>query len=288
MAATIDAGRSTGNEDRMTELMNVRLGANCRLAVFALTAGTALFAGCSADSKKSGTADEHCCRDCDVKPAAKLATTQECCPDCEVKPAGTAATKPSGPATNSTAGGEWKSLFDGATLKGWKSADFGGQGEPAVENGAMVLPAGVGLTGIVYTGDVPKMNYEVSIEAKRIDGADFFCGLTFPVADTHASLIIGGWGGSLCGISSLDGNDAAHNETGTNRRLESGRWYAIRLQVLPDRLVAFIDDEKIIDVVTRGKEISLRQDIDQSKPFGLSAWQTSAAIKSVKIRKLDK
>ena len=162
------------------------------------------------------------------------------------------------------------------------------KGEPAVEDGKLILPVGVALTGVTYTGgDLPKTNYEIALDAQHMDGADFFCGLTFPVGDSNASLILGGWGGSLCGISSLDDEDAAHNETRTTRPFKSGQWYDVRLRVLPERLIAWVDDAKIIDVNTRGKQISLRRDIDASKPLGLASFQTTAAIKDVKIRKLD-
>ena len=185
--------------------------------------------------------------------------------------AAAAAGPATGPATAPSAtAANWRSLFDGKTLAGWKPADFAGQGEPAVEDGKLMLPSGVALTGVTYAGgaDLPTTNYEIALEAQRVDGADFFCGLTFPVGDSYASLIIGGWGGSLCGISSLDDEDAAHNETHTNRRFKTGQWYRIRLRVLPERLVAWVDDDKIIDVNTKGKKISLRQDIDASKPLG--------------------
>src|SRR4051812_34950424 len=77
---------------------------------------------------------------------------------------------------------QWTSLFDGKALGKWSSANFGGEGEVKVENGAIMLPAGVTLTGVTYTGDdYPKMNYEISLEAQKVDGGDFFCGLTFPV-----------------------------------------------------------------------------------------------------------
>ena len=69
------------------------------------------------------------------------------------------------------------------------------------------------FTGINWTNDFPKMNYEVALDAMRVMGSDFFCGLTVPVGDTFCSLIVGGWGGSLVGISSLDGMDASENET---------------------------------------------------------------------------
>src|SRR5437899_2480510 len=80
----------------------------------------------------------------------------------------------------------WRSLFDGKSLTGWKNSEYGGHGDPAVEDGKLILPSGVALTGVTYTGgEVPNMNYEVAVEAQRVDGSDFFCALTFPVGDSH-------------------------------------------------------------------------------------------------------
>ena len=77
-----------------------------------------------------------------------------------------------------------------------------------------MLDFGSSMTGVTYQGkDLPRTDYEIRLEAQRIDGTDFFCGLTFPVHDAHLSLIVGGWGGSLVGLSSLDGKDASRNET---------------------------------------------------------------------------
>ncbi len=96
------------------------------------------------------------------------------------------------PAANDPA---WKSLFDGKTLKNWKSSDFGGEGKVSVEEGMIVLNQGSDMTGITWTGEaLPKMNYEVSVMAQRIEGNDFFCGMTFEINDDPCSLIIGGWG----------------------------------------------------------------------------------------------
>ena len=195
------------------------------------------------------------------------------------------ATKPAAPTTGPAAG-EWQSLFDGKTLKGWKSSDFAAQGEPEVEDGAILLPLGESLTGVTYTGEVPKINYEVSLEAKRVEGHDFFCGLTVPVGNDFASLIVGGWGGSVVGISSLYGEDAAHNETTKNMRFKTGQWYRIRLRVQEGRIQAWIDDEQVVDVSTKGKKISIRDEVEGSKPFGISSWRTTAAVKDIKVRKL--
>lgn len=90
---------------------------------------------------------------------------------------------------------DWKSLFDGKTLKNWKSAEFGGEGDVAVKNGMIEMQQGSEITGVTWTGgDLPKMNYEISLMAQRIDGSDFFCGLTFQINEAPCSFIVGGWG----------------------------------------------------------------------------------------------
>ena len=115
------------------------------------------------------------------------------------------------PATD--AAGETK-LFDGKTLKGWKEADFYGKGKIRVEEGAVVIEKGKQMTGITYAGkDFPKTDYEVTLEGKRIAGRDFFCTTTFPVGDSFCSFVVGGWGGGVIGLSSIDSADASTNET---------------------------------------------------------------------------
>ena len=182
---------------------------------------------------------------------------------------------------------EWKSLFDGKTLKNWKSSNFGGEGNVAVEDGMIVLSQGSDMTGITWAGDeLPTMNYEVVVTAQRIDGNDFFCGLTFEVDKDPCSLIIGGWGGGVVGISSLDGLDAANNETAQYESFESGKWYKIRLRVSELGLMAWIDDKQVVSVATKGKKISIRSEVEPSRPFGISSFATTAGLKEIKLRKL--
>src|SRR5437764_14797502 len=89
--------------------------------------------------------------------------------------------------------GGWQSLFDGKTLAGWKVTDFGGEGEVTVEEGQIILHMGQPLTGItIKAGDkLPTDNFEISLQAMKRKGDDFFCALTFPVRDSHASCVIG-------------------------------------------------------------------------------------------------
>ena len=178
----------------------------------------------------------------------------------------------------------WKDLFDGKTLTGWKQSGYGGE-EAMVEDGKIVIPLAERLAGITCTReDLPKTNYEVELEARRVEGNDFFVGLTFPVADSHASLILGGWGGAVCGISSLDGEDANNNETRKTLKFKRGQWYKVRLRVEPNRIKAWLDDEPLLDVDTTGRMIDIRAEIGPSKPFGLATFSTAAEVKTVRIR----
>ena len=122
------------------------------------------------------------------------------------------------------------------------------------------------------------------MQARRVEGADFFCGLTFPVGDSHASLILGGWGGALCGISSINGEDASSNDTRSYQEFRNGQWYRVRLRVTPSKLEVWLDGQKIIDAVTTGKQIALRQGMDESKPLGLASFASTAAIKDIRLK----
>jgi hypothetical protein len=189
---------------------------------------------------------------------------------------------------------EWKSLFDGKSLANWKKTDFGGGGEVKVEqsfhSGPPAITVGMGdsLSGFNWTGgDLPRTRYEIYLEAMKIDGNDFVCGLTFPVGDSHASLILGGWGGAVVGISSIDNMDASENETTKYMEFPKNRWFKVRMRVTPDKLEAWLDDKKVIDQKITGRKISLRAgDIMRSIPLGISTYRTSAAYREIKLRRL--
>jgi type 1 glutamine amidotransferase len=179
----------------------------------------------------------------------------------------------------------WKPLFNGKDIKDWQIDNFAGGGEIKVEDGKIMIGTGVALTGIKRTNDLLKSNYEVEIEAMKIQGNDFFCGLTFPVKDSNATLVVGGWGGSLLGISSIDGMDASENEYTQYMRFDDNKWYRIRLRVTDSKIQAWIDNTKMIDADIAGKKISMRLgEIEDAVPFGVSTYQTTAAIREVKIR----
>jgi hypothetical protein len=183
--------------------------------------------------------------------------------------------------------GEWRSLFDGRSLRGWQESDFIGRGEVRVADGAIVIGKGKALTGIAWKEAFPRSNYEIRFEATRVEGGDFFAGITFPVRDSFCSWINGGWGGHVVGLSSLDGADASENETSTVRNFETGRWYRFWLVVTDDRIRAWIDDDQVVEVSLENHEIGLRPgEIELSKPLGLATYATTGKIRKLEYRLL--
>jgi hypothetical protein len=184
---------------------------------------------------------------------------------------------------------QWTPLCDGKTLNNWGVTDFAGHGEITAQDGQIKIAMGADLSGITWTnGPLPKTSYEISLDAIKLEGGDFFCGLTFPVADSFCSLIIGGWGGGLIGLSSLDGQDASENETTRSMFLDVNHWYHVLLRVTPARIEAWLDDKKIIDVSIAGRKISLRPgSIYLCEPLGIATYTTTAALKNIQLRLIE-
>lgn len=148
---------------------------------------------------------------------------------------------------------------------------------------------GEALTNVRWKGEVPTAPFELEMKAKRLNGTDFFCAVTFPARGVEecVTLIVGGWGGSLVGISSIDGKDASENEAQKIHTFETDVWYQIRLVRDGEKILVWIDGEKLIDIDTTGKKLSLREGgIEECAPFGLSTWQTTAQIKDIRWRGL--
>ena len=208
-----------------------------------------------------------------MRPARRILSLLALLPSCASPPAA----RDAAPA--------WRELFDGASLDGWQPSGFGGGGPIEVHDGRLILDFGSPLTGITWCGgELPRLDYEIEVEAARLAGTDFFCALTFPVGDQHASLVLGGWGGSLCGISCVDGEDAAHNETERHVGFPSGTMQRIRLHVQAERIRAWLGDEPLVDLPIAGRALAVRPELARSRPLGIASYATRASIAALRIR----
>ena len=54
------------------------------------------------------------------------------------------------------------------------------------------------------------------------------------------------------------------------------------------KIEAWIDKDNVVDVVTTDRRISLRPgEIELSKPFGIAAYETTAALRQIKVRRVS-
>jgi len=181
-------------------------------------------------------------------------------------------------------------LFDGKTLEGWRVADENAYEKPGkveVKDGAIVMHKGRIATGIVYAKkDFPRSNYEVSLEARRTGGSDFFCGMTFPVGKQYCTFICGGWGGGTTGLSNVDSFAADENETTGFVEFKNGKWYKIRLRVTDGKIEAWIDKEKMVDLDRKEKKFDIWWEQEPLRPFGIGNWYTSSELRNIKLTRL--
>jgi hypothetical protein len=210
-----------------------------------------------------------------------LAAGCTCCADKDAAPK--AAAPQAAPAKDDGA----KSLFDGKSLGAWKSVDFGGEGAVKVENGAIKVEAGATCSGVQWTGEAPpRTNYELTVEAMKVDGSDFFLGIIFPVGKDTCSFVAGGWGGGVTGLSSVDHMNASENETATDQTYVKDKWYTFRLSVTPAKIEVWWDAKQVVNLELVNRQISVHPAVESAAPLGLVNYQTASLFRNIRLKKL--
>jgi len=199
-------------------------------------------------------------------------------------------------------------IGDASTTANWSDAGIPNSSNPANKpsfswrnesnESILIIAEGQPMAGVklkpTVAKNIPISNYRIELQARRVEGVDFFCALTFPVGvdpetakPRHASLIVGGWGGNLVGISSLDHYDASENETRCELSFDTGKWYDIALEVTNQRIAAWIEGKAVVNVGIVGRHVSLRPgDIDHCLPLGLATWRTKGEFRRMEIKPL--
>lgn len=184
-------------------------------------------------------------------------------------------------------GPDEKILFNGVSLDHWEIIDYEGHGEVTVSDSCIIIGKGELISGIRWIEDFPTSDYEVTLKAKRVNGNDFFCGITFPVSDSFLTLVLGGWRGALSGLSCIDGYDAANNQTGIVYGFGSGWWYDVRLRVAGGKVEAWVSGEKLVDFTIGKSRLSLRSEVESSVPFGITTYKTTGAIRDIRLKSIN-
>ncbi|MFT5732141.1 MAG: hypothetical protein ACI8WY_000806 [Planctomycetota bacterium] len=177
----------------------------------------------------------------------------------------------------------WTTLFDGRSLDGWQAGVFGDSDDPEFTEGGVVLPIGVPLSGITYLGEPPSGRYALEVQATRKYGSDFFLGITFPVRDEHVTLVLGGWGGVVCGLSCIDGEDASSNSTRTYAEFPNGKRQTVLIEVDDQRVRAWVEGTPLIDAALEGRRLGVRPEVQPSLPLGVASFITCTELHSVRV-----
>jgi hypothetical protein len=187
----------------------------------------------------------------------------------------------------------WTPLFDGKTLNGWAVPDYEAGRKVEIRDSCITIGRDDLALGVRYVKPFPRSNYEIMYQAKRISGRNFFGAITFPVKESHCSFINGGWGGTVFGLSSINGKDASENETTAFYEFCDGQWYQFRLCVSEHRIIVWfypvdgeVNENPKIDLVLEGKTITNRIEVSFFEPLGISAWYIEGHLRRIKYRKL--
>jgi Leucine-rich repeat (LRR) protein len=181
---------------------------------------------------------------------------------------------------------KWVPLFDDTSLTGWGPVEGIGFGNVLAEDNMIVLEMGNPMTAVSWAGEFPRSNYEIEVEVSRLDGFDFFCGMTFPVGDSYCTLIVGGFGGRVLGLSNIDSMNASENNTTESILFDIERWYHVRLIVTDEAINMWLNNRHAISQEREGHEFTIWPQQEPLRPFGVGAWNARAGLRNFRFRRI--
>jgi alpha-L-arabinofuranosidase len=142
-----------------------------------------------------------------------------------------------------TRGGETLYAFDPqAGTKGWSKPK---EGAWSVKDGALrQADAGVHDTATSFIAGAPWENYTLELSARKLSGKEGFIIRVRDQRDNAVHLNLGGWGNKDHGIE-RNGQNPVVRKPGS---IETGRWYAIKIQLDGDRVRAWLDGQSLFDL----------------------------------------
>ena len=184
--------------------------------------------------------------------------------------------------------GDWVSLFDGKTLDGWevpREGWYANAGKVEVENGRLVLGVGRSATGVVWKGELPRLDYELAFDAMRLSGPDSFAQIMLPVGRQRVQLCLGAWGGGVVALDPVDGRPGNDNPTSRHLKFQNRRWYAVRVRVTAAAVQVWLDGEQVIDSPVEGHDFRTGP-AEATGGLILTTWKTQGAFRNVRYRRL--
>ncbi|HPC95857.1 MAG TPA: DUF1080 domain-containing protein [Sedimentisphaerales bacterium] len=175
---------------------------------------------------------------------------------------------------HSANGGLWGELV-------WnRSFEENTAGRWSVENGQLIQ-AGSGTDLRLVFGDRAWTDYEYTLEAMKTGGAEGFL-ILFRVAGDRAYYWynLGGWGNLRHQLEKGSGGGRRTVGRAVEGKIETGRWYTIRVRCEGNRFQVWLDGTQVLDYTDeRSPHLSGR--------VGVSTWSTQARFRNFKVTTLD-
>lgn len=177
---------------------------------------------------------------------------------------------------HSANGGLWGELVWNRSFE----LSHAGQGDWSVENGELIQSSL--STDISYVfGDSSWGDYELTLQARKERGAEGFLVLCRAGAgDSFYWLNIGGWNNTRHALEKETDGGRRTIGQGRNGRVETGRWYDVRVRCEGNRIQGWLGQEQVIDV-RDGNRPHLRGMV------GLGTWGTHARYRNIRVTSLD-
>lgn len=92
-------------------------------------------------------------------------------------------------------------------------------------------------------------NYTLTLKAKKIAGSEGFLILFNAKDDQNYGWVnLGGWGNNTHGVEVVTNGGKNKIGNGVPGKIETGKWYDIKLEVSPEKMAYYLDDQKIEEV----------------------------------------
>ena len=149
----------------------------------------------------------------------------------------------------------------------------------------MTLATGNPMTGVTCERvDLPKTNYTLTFEARRTAGNDFFAAATFPVGSSFVTLVNGGWGGSVTGLSLVNGANASENATNHFVKYQNDIWYTFEIQVTDSAIRCLVDGKEVFVLDHADTQLTTRIETRGNQPLGFASYRSAGEIRNIKVK----